>query len=396
MHDLLIRGGRVIDATNGWDGLLDVAIDGHRITAVGTDLVADGVRQVLDATGLLVTPGLVDLHTHSYWGVPPLGIEPDPHLLRRGVTTAVDAGSAGASTFPGFRRYVIDVASTRILALLNLSQIGMARDRGQPHEAAGELEDLRWARVDRAIEVARAHPEVVVGIKVRASADIVGRDPAGCLEVLRRAREVADAIGKPVMVHVGSTPVPLGELVSLLRAGDIITHTFHGGPEGVLDESGRVRTAVWQAVERGVVFDVGHGAGSFSFDVARRALAQGFVPATISSDLHAYNVDGPVYDLVTTASKFLHLGLSLEDVLARITAAPARAVGWLDRVGTLAPGAEADVTLLRVAEGAFPFRDSRGRVETGGRRIEAVAVVRAGRVLTCSAASPVPAPASAR
>ena len=391
MHDLVIRGGRVIDATQELDAVLDVAIDGHRITAVGTDLEADGVRQVLDATGLIVTPGLVDLHTHSYWGVPPLGIEPDPHLLQRGVTTAVDAGSAGASTFPAFRRYVIDAAATRILALLNLSQIGMARDRGEPDQVVGELEDLRWARVDRAIEVARAHAEVVVGIKVRASAAIVGRDPAGCREVLRRARAVADAIGKPIMVHIGSTPVPLDELLALLHAGDVITHTFHGGAEGVLDETGRVRASVWQAIERGVGFDVGHGAGSFSFDVARRALAQGLIPATISSDLHAYNVDGPVYDLVTTASKFLHLGLSLGDVLARITAAPARAIGMLDRVGTLAPGAEADVTLLRVVESAFTFSDSRRQLETGNRRIEAVSVVRAGRMWQCTTAPPAPA-----
>ena len=148
-----------------------------------------------------------------------------------------------------------------------------------------------------------------------------------------------------------------------------------------------MRASVRQAIERGVGFDVGHGAGSFSFDVARRALDQGLLPATISSDLHAYNVDGPVYDLVTTASKFLHLGLSLEDVLARITAAPARAVGLLDRVGTLAPGAEADVTLLRVVEGEFRFSDSRRRLETGTRRIEAVSVVRAGRVWSCTPAS---------
>jgi dihydroorotase len=393
VHDLVIRGGRVIDTTQGWDAPLDVAIDGHRVAAVGRDLVADGVRRVVDATGLIVTPGLVDLHTHSYWGVPPLGIEPDPHLLQRGVTTAVDAGSAGASTFPAFRRYVIDVAATRIVALLNLSQIGMARDRGEPGQVVGELEDLRWARVDRAIEVARAHAEVIVGIKVRLSAGIVGHDPASCLEALRRAREAADAIGKPVMAHIGSTPAPLDALLPLMKAGDIITHTFHGGAEGVLDGRGRVRPSVRQAIERGVVFDVGHGAGSFSFDVARRALDQGLIPATIGSDLHAYNVDGPVYDLVTTASKFLHLGLSLEDVLSRVTAAPARAVGMLDRVGTLAPGREADVTLLRIVEGEFQLSDSGGALETGNRRIEAAAVVRAGRVWPCTTAAHPPAQA---
>ena len=336
MHDLVVLDGHVVDETQGLDGVLDVAIDGDRIAAVGTGLSADGARQVIDATGLIVTPGLVDLHTHSYWGVPPLGIEPDPHLLHRGVTTAVDAGSAGASTFPGFRRYVIDAVATRILAFLNLSQIGMAQDRGPAGHVVGELEDLRWARVDRAIEVALAHPDVVVGIKVRLSRPIVGPDPAACLEALRRSREAADAIGKPVMVHIGSTAAPLDQLLLLMKPGDVITHAFHGGPEGVLDENGRVRPSVRDAVERGVAFDVGHGAGGFSFAVARRALDQGLLPLTISSDLHAYNVAGSVYDLVTTASKFLHLGLSLGDVLSRITAGPARAIGLPGHIGTLA------------------------------------------------------------
>ena len=177
----------------------------------------------------------------------------------------------------------------------------------------------------------------------------------------------------------------------MMSAGDIVTHVFHGGREGALDEHGRVRRSVRHAIDRGVGFDVGHGAGSFSFDVARRGLDQGLVPATISSDLHAYNVAGPVYDLVTTASKFLHLGMSFEDVLPRITAAPARAVGMLDRVGTLAPGAEADVTLLRIVEGEFQFSDAMRRVETGSRRIEAVSVVRAGRVWPCTTAPHVPA-----
>jgi dihydroorotase len=386
VHDLIIRAGHVIDQTQDLDAYLDVAIDGHQITAVGTNLSADGARQVVDATGLIVTPGLVDLHTHSYWGVPPLGIEPDPHLLHRGVTTAIDAGSAGASTFPGFRRYVIEVSGTRILALLNISQIGMAQDRGPAGHTVGELEDLRWARVDRAIEVAIAHPDVVVGIKVRLSRPIVGPDPAACLEALSRAHEAAGAIGKPVMVHIGNTPAPLDALLPLMKPGDLITHAFHGGPEGVLDEQGLVRPSVWQAIERGVGFDVGHGAGGFSFAVARRALDQGLLPLTISSDLHAYNVAGPVYDLVTTASKFLHLGLSLGDVLSRMTAAPARAIGMATQLGTLIPGATADVALLRLVDGVFPFKDGRGQVESGSRRLEAVSVIRAGKLSPCTSA----------
>lgn len=383
MYDVVVRGGRVIDPANGVDAVLDVAIAGQRIAAIGPDLAAGGTREVVEAAGLLVTPGMVDLHTHVFWGVPPLGVEPDPHCLARGVTTAVDAGSAGAATFPAFRRYIIDVSATRIVAMLHISSIGMARDDGSPAEAVGELEDIRWARVDRAIDIAREHADVIVGIKVRLSTPMVGPDPEQCREALRRTRQAADAIGKPAMVHVGGTAVPLEELLAMLNPGDVVTHCYHGRTEGVLHDDGTVRRSVWHASERGILFDVGHGAGSFDFQVARQALAQGLLPGTISSDIHAWNIAGPVYDLATTASKFLHLGIPLAEVIRRVTVNPARAVGWGDRIGTLAPGAEADVSLLRLVEGEWPFRDTAGRVEIGEQRLEPVEVIRAGRRYPC-------------
>src|SRR6266567_4906632 len=200
MFDVIVRGGRVVDPSQGIDAVTDVGIIGQRVAAIGTHLVEQGVRgEVVDATGLLVTPGWVDLHTHVYWGVAPLGVEADPNCLRRGVTTAVDAGSAGASTFPGFKRYVIDVSLTRVVAMLNLSALGMAHDAGFGGEAVGELEDIRWANVERALEVARAYSDVITGIKIRLGRDLVGHDADHSREVLRRARQVADAIGKPVM-----------------------------------------------------------------------------------------------------------------------------------------------------------------------------------------------------
>ena len=394
MYDVVVRGGRVIDPAQGLDAVLDVAIEGQRIAALGPDLTEGGTREVLDAAGLLVTPGMVDLHTHVYWGVPPLGVEPDPHCLARGVTTAVDAGSAGAATFPAFRRYIIDVSATRIVAMLHISSIGMARDDGSPAEAVGELEDIRWARVDRAIDIARAHADVIVGIKVRLSTPMVGPDPEQCREALRRTRRAAEAIGKPAMVHVGGTAVPLAELLAMLNPGDVVTHCYHGRTEGVLDDSGKVRPSVWQACERGIVFDVGHGAGSFDFQVARSALAQGLLPGTISSDIHAWSVAGPVYDLATTASKFLHLGVPLVEVIRRVTTTPAQAVGCAGRIGTLAPGAEADVSLLRLVDGEWPFRDTAGRVEIGRQRLEPVAVLRAGRCYPCQPAVYAPLPHS--
>jgi dihydroorotase len=387
MFDVVVRGGRVIDPSQELDTLTDVGIIGQRVAAIGTRLVEQGVRgKVVDATGLLVTPGWVDLHTHVYWGVAPLGVEADPNCLRRGVTTAVDAGSAGASTFPGFKRYVIDVSITRIVAMLNLSAIGMANDPGFGAEAVGELEDIRWANVERALEVARAYSDVITGIKIRLGRDLVGHDADHTREVLRRARQIADAIGKPVMVHPGDTAIALDEILAHLVRGDVVTHVYHGRSEGVLDDTGLIRPSVTAAVDRGVNFDVGHGAGSFTWRVAHRALDLGLLPGTISSDIHVWNLAGPVYDLATTASKLLHLGLPLLEVVRRVTATPAACIGMAGQLGTLAPGALADVSVFRQVAGEWHFRDATGDEEIGATRLEPVAVIRAGRRYECTPA----------
>jgi dihydroorotase len=387
MFDVIVRGGRVVDPGQNLDTIADVGIRGQRIAAIGRDLVGIGVRgDVVDARGLLVTPGWVDLHTHVYWGGAPLGVEPDPYCLHRGVTTAVDAGTSGASTFPGFKRYVIDVSATRIVAMLNISMIGMTPDRGAFADAIGELEDIRLAAVDRAIEVARDYADVITGIKVRLSVAQTGHDAERAREALRRARQAADAMGKPVMVHIGLSAISLDEILARLVRGDIVTHVYHAHTEGVLDEAGRVRDSVRAASDRGVNFDVGHGRGAFNWRVARTALEQGLLPGTISSDIHVWNVAGPVYDLATTASKLLHLGLSLPDVVRRVTATPAECIGMAETVGTLAPGAAADVSVFRLAEGEWTFRDSSLAEETGSMRLEPVAVIRAGRAAACTPA----------
>jgi dihydroorotase len=385
MFDVIVRGGRVVDPSQNLDAIGDVAIRGPRIAAIGTDFVNLGVRgEVVDARGLLVTPGWVDLHTHVYWGGAPLGIEADPHCLRRGVTTAVDAGTAGASTFPGFKRYVIDVSATRVVAMLNISMIGMTSDQGARPDGIGELEDIRLAAVDRAVEIARDYAEVITGIKVRLSAAQTGHDPERAREALRRARQAADSIGKPVMVHIGLSAISLDDILAGLVRGDIVTHVYHAHTEGVLDEAGHIRPSVRAAVDRGINFDVGHGRGAFNWRVARAALDQGLLPGTISSDIHIWNVAGPVYDLATTASKLLHLGLTLTDVVRRVTTTPAACIGRADELGTLAPGAAADVSVFRLAEGEWTFRDSSLEEETGSARLEPVAVIRAGRVFGCT------------
>ncbi|MBI2755945.1 MAG: amidohydrolase/deacetylase family metallohydrolase [Chloroflexi bacterium] len=385
MFDLVLCGGRVVDPSQGFDAVADVGIVGGRVAAVGVDLARGGVRgTVVDAAGLLVTPGWVDLHTHVYWGVAPLGVEADTYCLRRGVTTAVDAGSAGAQTFPGFKRYVIDVSETRVLAMLHISSLGMARDESAGADVIGELEDIRWANVDRAIEVARAYADVITGIKVRISTYHVGESAERTREALRRARQAADAIGKPLMVHPGQTAIPLDEVLASLVDGDVLTHVYHGRTEGVLDSAGQVRASVRAAAERNVHLDVGHGRGSFSWQVARAGLEQGLLPSTISSDIHAWNTAGPVFDLATTASKLLHLGLPLMEVVRRLTSTPAACIGRAGELGTLAPGAVADVSLFKLAEGDWAFQDSAGVEEHGRVRFEPVAVIRGGRWHPCA------------
>ena len=366
---MLIRGGAVVDPSQGLHASRDVRLAAGRVAELGDGLAPGPGEEVVDARGWLVLPGLIDLHVHVFAGGSHYGIEPDPHCLATGTTTVVDAGSAGAFTFPAFRRYVIEVARTRILPFLNLGATGMLR------ADVGELAELRFLDRGAALSTIEAHRDLIQGIKVRLSRDIVG---AHARVALHTALEVSAAARLPIMVHVGDTPIPLAEILDQLRPGDVLTHCFHGREEGILDERGQVRPAARRAAERGVYFDVGHGRGSFAFSVACRALAQGFRPGTISSDLHVYNVDGPVFDLATTMSKFLHLGLPLDEVVEMTTTAPARALRGPAGLGSLAPGAPADVTLMELREGPVVFEDTVGETVTGTRRLVPVGVIREG------------------
>jgi len=383
-YDLLIRGGRVIDPSQDLSAPRDIAIHGHTIAKVATDIPEADALHVLDVSGSIVTPGLIDVHVHVYDGVAPLGIPPDPNCVAKGVTTVLDAGSAGAHTFPGFRKYVIDVSQTRVRALLNISVVGQSTL--SPDNLHGELLNLNYANVKLAVRTIEQHRDVILGIKVRLTRNIAGEND---LRALHLAREAAEAVKLPVMVHSGGTYTPLKDLLPVLRAGDVITHCFHGRSGGILDERGRVLPEVLTAVGRGVHLDVGHGAGSFSFDVAERAIKQGLLPGTISSDLHQFNIHGPVFDLATTLSKFLHLGLTLEQVIARATTHPAKTFGFAAGLGTLREGAEADVSVFSLQEGDFSFADSMGHRRVGHRKLSPVATVKSGR-LYGSATIPVP------
>jgi dihydroorotase len=369
----------VIDPAQGISGVLDVGIDADRVAYLGKTENAPA-REVIDASGLIVTPGLIDIHVHVYDGVAPLGIPADPSCLRRGVTTVVDAGSAGAHTFPGFVAQVISVVETRVYALLNISVIGQSSFSMDTQ--AGELLELRYADPAAAVRVIKEHRDLIIGVKVRLSRNIAGSNDLRALEL---AKEAALAVGLPVMVHIGATHASLREILGLLGDRDIVTHVFHGHDGGILDEHLRVRPEVEDAVIRGVRFDVGHGAGSFSFEVAEAAMRQGLLPGTISSDIHRWNVDGPVYDLATTLSKFLHLGMSLEEVVRRATANAASTFRFPAGLGSLAPGAPADLSLFRMEGGTFEFHDALGFgrppvTRIGDRRLVPTMTIKSGRV----------------
>ncbi len=373
-YDLLIQGGTLVDPAQGVHAVRDVAFAGGVVAAVAEHLPAAEAREVIDATGHFVTPGLIDVHVHVYPGVSHFGIEPDATCLARGATTVVDAGSAGADTFPGFRKYVIEVSQTRILAQLNIASQGMvSRD-------VGEFALPEYANVDACCRMIEQHRDLILGVKVRLTKDAIVAKSAGMIP-LHRAREAADAAGLPIMVHPQAAWCDsLDDILQVMKSGDILTHCFHGLACGILDDHGKVRTSVHEAMARGVIFDVGHGAGSFNWKVVETAMAEGVLPKTISSDLHIYNVNGPVYDLANVLTKFLHLGLSLDEVLARVTSVPAQTVLLQDRIGTLAPGAWGDAVVFELRQGSFNLEDSDGQVRTGTQSLEPLTVVKAGRV----------------
>ncbi|HET9017864.1 MAG TPA: amidohydrolase/deacetylase family metallohydrolase [Thermomicrobiaceae bacterium] len=345
--DTIVAGGEVIDPGAGIVGAHDVGIRDGRVVAVGPGLPRDRAARVIDAAGQIVTPGLVDLHTHIYWGATFWGIEADPVAARTGVTTWLDVGSAGAYNWPGFRRYVAESSRARVFALLNLSSIGLVA-------RTYELANLDYCDVDLAAQIVELNRDVILGIKARIDAQTtrgVGIRP------LELARELADRVGLPLMVHIGSGPPTIDEVVALLRPGDILTHCFTGGNHRIVGADGHPRADIRRLHQAGLILDVGHGTGSFSYEVAEAMLAEGIPPDVISSDIHQLSAQGPMYDLPTTLSKFLNLGMSLPDVIERATARPAAAMHRPD-LGTLRPGSAADLALFRVEEGEYTFRDA--------------------------------------
>ena len=372
MLDLILKGGRIVDPANGRDEVADIGFGDGRVAALGSGLPLRG-SEIVDARGLIVVPGLIDLHTHVYWGGTSLGVDAAELAPRSGTTTFVDAGSAGPGNFHGFRRHVIEPSPLRILPYLNVSFPGIFAFSATV--MVGENTDLRLIDPRECVRVINANRDLIVGVKVRVGRNAGGNSGAAPLDM---AIEVAEEVGLPVMAHLDHPPPSRLEVLSRLRRGDVLTHCFRPFPSAPVRGDGRIREEVLAARERGVVFDIGHGGGSFGFRTAELMLEAGFLPDVISSDVHTLSINGPAFDQLVTMSKFLMLGVELGAVIRASTAAPAAALGRGD-LGHLAVGAIGDATILELVEGEFDFRDVLGESRRGTRRLVARGLVVAGR-----------------
>ena len=377
-YDLLIRGGRVIDPAGGRDAVLDVAVAGGRIAKVAPGIDPARARSVVDAAGLVVTPGFVDIHTHVFFGTTPgaylansyEAVWPDAFAPRSCTTTVVDAGSSGHASFEVFARQTIAHAKTRVLAFLNI--VGGGMRGGATEQDLGDMDARATA------DTILAHRESLVGVKV-------AHYRGGEWDPVLRAVTAGRLAAVPVMVDFGEHQPPLSLehlLLDVLRPGDILTHAYAEipGRSAIVDAHGLLRPYVREARRRGVIFDLGHGAGSFSFDQAVPALAQGFPPDSISTDMHADALNGALQDMVAVLAKLEDLGMSLPDLVRRATAIPSAIIGRPE-LGRIAEGGEADLAILRASSNATGPMDTGNRRIHGDHQLSCEMTVRAGKVL---------------
>ena len=371
-YDLIVRGGEVVDPSQGLRGKRDIGIRNAQIAAIEPEIAATRGTQTLDASGQLVLPGLIDFHAHILPGAG-IGLSGDELVPYTGCTTYVSAGDAGAGSFSVFKHFSIAQSRTRLFAFLHISSIGLS---GFP---IGEMLNIDHARVDAAAKMLAENPDVLLGVKVRETLDVVGNNGLEPLKRAIAATERSGVEGARVMCHIGNAPGNLSDLLDLLRPGDVLTHAYSGaGNNTVVD--GKVLDAALAAKKRGVLIDVGHGGGSFDYTVCEAALQQGFTPDIISSDIHSYSVNSPGKPFLPwVMSKFLNLGMSLEQVVTLATAAPASAIGRVPKLGTLQVGAPADLAMVEIVEGPVEFVDTRRNTRKGQRWIKPVQTVKAGR-----------------
>lgn len=375
--DLVLKGGRVLDERNGVDGILDVAVAGGKIAAIGKDLPVGGAK-VEDARGAIVAPGLIDIHTHVYHKATSLSVDPGFIARRSACTTLVDAGSSGAGNYDGFRDYVMAHSPYRIFAFLNISFPGIfGFDKGV---SIGEATLREMLPVDRCVAKVEANRDRIIGVKVRIGGPVTGKLGLGALEL---ALEAAEALQLPLMTHIGTPPPSYSAVVDMLRPGDILTHCYRPDPNSAIGPDGKVLDAVWRARERGVLFDIAHGMGAFGYETTEAALRDGFPPDLISSDVHVIAVEGPGYDLLHTMSKLLNCGLSLPDVIGMTTSRPALAIRHPE-LGHIGVGAPADIVVLRQYDSTYVFEDVVGTRRQGSTLLQPASVYLEGKAMEVS------------
>lgn len=371
MHDLILKGGHVIDPSQKHDGVCDVAFTNGKVSGFGQNL--GPAAETRNMAGYIVTPGLIDLHTHVYWGGTSLGIDADEFCRTSGVTTSVDTGSAGPGNFLGFRKHVIEKSQARILAYLHVSHAGVyAFDH---RVMVGESKEILHLNPIDCAKVAEENRDLIVGIKVRVGLHASGTNGEAALDI---ALQVAEETGLPLMAHIDHPPPSYEHVIGRLRQGDILTHAFRPFPNAPCTAQGTIKPEVKAARERGVLFDIGHGKGSFSFKTTRAMLANGFLPDTISSDVHTLCINGPAFDQVTTMSKFLVMGVSLYEVVKASTANAAFALKRTE-YGSLKVGSLGDASILTVKQGKFDYVDVTGEHLIGDKKIIAEGVVLKGK-----------------
>lgn len=354
MYDLILKGGSLIDPSQGLRGIHDIAIEHGAIARIAPDIPNDEARRVIEAKGRVVTPGLIDLHAHVFEGFTRFGVNPDSAGVHAGVTTIVDAGSSGSATFEGFTRHILPHCHTEIIPFLHICQTGLATIPDIIAEGSIDL--------DATLKMANRHQHLIRGIKARMvspALEILG------MEMPRLAKRAARESGIKLMVHIGDTekrydPTVIRSLLPLLEKGDILTHYFTANPGGVLDGNGRLVPEAWEAEKTGVWFDTAHGQANFSFDIGRRIIDQGLLPHCISTDLTVPGRIRAVHSMTEMMTRFLGLGFTLEQVVTMCTANPAKAIGVEERLGSLAVGRQADISVLRIEEGDWTVRDVLG------------------------------------
>ena len=374
-YDLVLKGGTLLDPGQNIHDRRDVAFKDGKVVAVSEGIDPAQAAQSVDVTGKLVTPGLIDIHGHFYHGGNTSATNADETCLSAGVTTGVDAGSAGWANYVAMRDYVFPAKRTRLLAFLHIGATGLLLNP----VLGGELRDMRLIDVDRTSDTIKENPGFLIGVKVRMHADAVSHWDAH--NALRSAREAADKAGVKLMVHISGTPIPLPDILEHLGPGDIATHVFNGNPEGILDSNGNVRPEVKAAADRGVILDVAHAGVHCDLDVVKGALRHDFFPTTISTDIHIPPADRVVYRQNDLVSQFHAMGMSLVDTVAASTSRPSRALGLDGEIGSLVPGMAGDAAVFEQREGRFVWQDMSNHTTEGKLRLDTFLTVRDGAVV---------------